>query len=89
MLAATPGIGFPEFKIMGKTVTDLAVAEDWARFAFAASSAHADKTAQHTATAIAAEEDRQSLIASLLEKGGTGREKVPSVTCIGSLRGRI
>jgi hypothetical protein len=69
MLAATPGIGFPEFSTMGKTVTDLAVAVAWARFALAASSAHADKMVQHTATASAAEENRQSLIASLLEKG--------------------
>jgi hypothetical protein len=68
MFAATPSIGFPEFKMMGKMVTDFAVAEATERFGPAGSSARAGGTAQHATTANATWENRQGLIVCSLEK---------------------
>jgi hypothetical protein len=77
MLAATPSIGFPEFKTMGKTVTDLAVGEASEHFGPAGPSAHAGKTAQHAATASAAWKNGWSLIAALRKKGLQKGGKLP------------
>jgi hypothetical protein len=68
MFAGTPSIGFPEFKMIGKTVTDFGVAEASARLALAGPSAKTGATAQQAATASVAGKNRQGLIASLLQK---------------------
>jgi hypothetical protein len=89
MFGATPSIGFPLFKTIGKTVTDFTVAEASERCGPAGSFAHAGTTTQHAAAASATWENRLGLIASLLEKSVAAREKSPFAFDKGSLRRRI
>jgi len=89
MFAATPSIGFPEFKTIGKTVTDFAVTEASERLGPAGPSARAGKTPQHAATASATWENKLGLIASLLEKKGCSKGESPFAYDQGSLPDRI